>query len=248
MKFKLIKIFLLLLCVCSYLFCCYRFFLIFMENITSKTLKEELIEKINIPEDLTEDKSVQINFDELKNINQDVVGWINIKDSQINYPIVQGNNNSFYLNHSFEKKWSNYGSIFIDFNSSPQFNNYNTFIYGHHTKNGSMFGELYKFMNYDYYKEHNEIYLYTPTKNYIGIIFSAYLDSTTSDSYKKVIRTSVEYNEYLEIIKKKSNYKINVDIDTNVDKIITLYSCSHEPNKQKTDRYFIHAVLRSVED
>ncbi|MBQ9853494.1 MAG: hypothetical protein IJO57_00485, partial [Bacilli bacterium] len=86
----------------------------------------------------------------------------------------------------------------------------------------------------------------TPSGNYEAEIFSAYLDSTKSESYNQSFNSVDEFNDYITMIKKKSNYNTNVEIDTTKDKTITLYSCSHESNRQKTDRYFIHAVLRRV--
>ena len=101
-------------------------------------------------------------------------------------------------------------------------------------------------MEESFYKENKTFYLYTPNGNYEAEIFSAYLDSTTSESYNQSFNSIVEFNDYIELIIGKSNYDTDVKIDATKDKIITLYSCSHEPNRQKTDRYYIHAVLRSV--
>ncbi len=243
---KAIKILLLFIFLAMLGFSIYKINVIKKELNASEEIKEELIELVEIPEIPSEEPSFKVDFDELKKINPDVVGWIVIEGTQVNYPIVQGNDNSYYLNHSYDKKWNSLGSIFVDYQSSKDFIDYNTFIYGHHTKNGSMFGELYKYMTESFYEKNKIFYLYTPSGNYEAEIFSAYLDSTKSESYNQSFNSVDEFNDYITMIKKKSNYNTNVEIDTTKDKTITLYSCSHESNRQKTDRYFIHAVLRRV--
>lgn len=243
---KKIKILLLIVFLSSLGFSLYKISQIKKELNASEEIKEELIEMVEIPEIPSEEPSFKVDFEELKNINSDVIGWMVIEGTQINYPVVQGNNNSFYLNHSYDKKWNSLGSIFADYQSSNDFTDYNTFIYGHHTKNGTMFGELYKYMDVDFYNDHSSFYLYTPNGNYIAEIFSAYLDSTTSDSYNQKYNSKEDFKEYINMITNKSNYDTKVEVDYMNDKIITLYSCSHESDRQKTDRYFIHAVLRSI--
>lgn len=243
---KAIKVLLLFILLAMLGFSLYKINEIKKELNASEEIKEELIELVEIPEIPSEEPSFEVDFDELKKINSDVIGWIVIEGTQVNYPVVQGNNNSYYLNHSYDKKWNSLGSIFADYQSSNDFTDYNTFIYGHHTKNGSMFGELYKYMNKDFYNENNTFYLYTLNGNYEAEIFSAYLDSTISESYNQSFNSIEEFNSYIELVKEKSNYNTGVLVDATTDKIITLYSCSHESNRQKTDRYYIHAVLRSV--
>jgi len=151
---KKIKIILLFLSLVILSFSLYKIFLINKELKESNEIKEELIKIAEIPEVPMEEPTNSVDFDELKKINSNVVGWIVIEDTQVNYPIVQGKDNSYYLNHSFDKSWNSLGSIFMDYRSSNDFSDYNTFIYGHHTKNGSMFGELYKYMDATFYKEH----------------------------------------------------------------------------------------------
>lgn len=243
---KNIKILLLVILLAILSFGLYKINQLKKELDNAEKIKEELIELVEIPEVPSEEPSFEVNFDELKKINSDVIGWIVIEGTQVNYPIVQANNNTFYLSHSYDKKWNSLGSIFADYQSSNNFSDYNTFIYGHHTKNGSMFGELYKYMNKEFYESHKSFNLYTPDDNYLAEVFSAYVDSTKSDSYNQSFSSIKEFKDYINLVKEKSNYDTEIEIDVSKDKIITLYSCSHESNRQKTDRYYIHAVIRSV--
>lgn len=243
---KIIKVVLLILLFGLFGFSIFQISKIYNEKKESEEIKEELIELIDIPEIPSQDEDYKVDFAELKKINSDIIGWIIIEGTQINYPIVQGSNNSYYLNHSVEKKWNSLGSIFADYRSSSDFSDYNTFIYGHHTKNGSMFGELYKYMDYDFFLSHPTFYLYTPDEIYEARIFSAYIDDTKSESYNQNFNSLEEYKDYLKLIKEKSNYDTNIIVDANSDKMITLYSCSHDPNRQKDDRYYIHAILKKI--
>lgn len=240
---KKIKMFLLLVLLFSLIYCAFNVYKIYKEEKDANKIKEELIEIIDIPDIPSEEPEFKVNFTELAKINSDVVGWIVVEGTQINYPIVQGNDNSFYLNHSYDKKWSGFGSIFMDYTSSKDFSDYNTFIYGHHTKDGSMFGEIYKYMDYDFYREHPSFKLYTPDGNYNVKIFSAYVANTESESYNQKYSSLEEYKNYIDFVISKSNYNTNMEIDSAREKIITLYSCSREGNWRKNDRYFIHGIL-----
>lgn len=240
---KTFKILLFLVFTICAVFCFFNIYNIFKEEQDNEEIKEELIEKVEIPEVISEEPAFKVDFEELQNINKDIVGWIVIEGTQVNYPIVQGKDNSYYLNHSYEKKWSGFGSIFMDSSSSNDFSDYNTFIYGHHTKDGSMFGEIYKYLDVEFYKEHPYFYLYTPNVRYKAKVFSAYVDSSDSDSYRQLFSSKDDYKNYLNKIIKKGRYSSDAVMDFGNDKIITLYSCSREGNWTKSDRYFIHAVL-----
>jgi len=101
-------------------------------------------------------------------------------------------------------------------------------------------------MDATFYKEHPFFNLYTLTKNYKVEIISAYLDSAESDSYIQEFKTVEEYETYINTILEKSNYRTNIEFDVKTNKIITLYSCSHESNRRKEDRYFIHGVIKEM--
>lgn len=245
---KILKWFFLMIFVVLLCFSIYSIFKILNEEHHQEEIKNELIEELDIPEDPSAEPEFTVDFDYLKSINPDIVGWIVMEGTQVNYPIVQGNNNSYYLNHSYDKKWSSFGSIFMDYSSSSDFSDKNTFIYGHHTRNGSMFGEIKKYMNINFYNEHPSFYLYTPTGNYIADIFSVYTDDALSDSYDQSFTSAEEFKQYIDKVTKKSKYNTGVDVDYENDRIISLYSCSRETGYTKYERYFIHAVLRSVSE
>lgn len=237
-------IFLFLILFCYSIFSIYK---ILKEEKQQDEIKDELIEEFDISEIPSEEPEFSVDFDSLKQINSDIVGWIILEGTQVNYPIVQGSNNSYYLNHSYDKKWSSFGSIFMDYSSSSDFSDKNTFIYGHHTRNGSMFGEVNKYMDINFYQEHPFFFLYTPNGNYQVEVFSVYTADALSDSYDQSFSSEEEFKQYIEMVRNKSKYDIDVNIDTSIDRIITLYSCSREYGYSKFDRYFIHGILRKIQ-
>ena len=116
----------------------------------------------------------KIDFKKLKSQNQDIAGWIYIRGTTIDYPIVQGKDNEEYLHQDFNKKKSSSGTIFLDNNCKKDFTSDNNIIYGHHMKNGTMFAQLLKFREKSFLKKHNEIMIFTPDRTIHLKVISAY--------------------------------------------------------------------------
>lgn len=242
MKLKLCFLFIF---SCVLVFCVINIF----HNIYSENKQEEIIGSLieigDVKPSSEIDKIPQIDFSKLKEVNNAIVGWIIIDGTQVNYPIVKVKDNSYYLNHSYDKSYNSYGSIFMDYRSNENFSDLNTFIYGHYTSNGSMFGELKKYMEESFYKEHPFFYILTPNGNYKVDVISAYTDDALSSSYNAKFNDLNDYQRYIEKIRLKSRYSTDISVNYNFDKIISLYSCSHESGS-KTERYFIHGVIRKI--
>lgn len=196
---------------------------------------EQLIENVIEADETTEEN--RINWQQLKEINNDIIGWIEIENTNINYPILK-DSNLYYINHSYDKKYNKNGSIFTT-NSAP-FEDKETIIYGHNMKNGTMFSELSKYLIKDFLDTHNVIKIYTPNGDYKCIIFSAY--SIGIDDENTNIK-SLDFYERIEYYKKSSKYITNTVDD--VSKIVKLSTCSYINAKvSPTDqRYFIVATL-----
>lgn len=242
-----IKICFLFIFSCILIICAVNIFYDIYNVKQQDDIIDSLIEvgEITLPED--SDEFPKIDFEKLKEVNKDIVGWIIIEGTQVNYPIVKGSDNSYYLSHSYDKSYNVYGSIFMDYKANSHFNNLNTFLYGHYTSNGSMFGELKKYMDDSFHEEHPFFYIFTLEGNYKANVLSAYTDDALSNSYISDFHNINEYKQYLKNIIAKSRYKTNVDVDYSQDKLVTLYSCSHESGS-KTERYFVHAVLNKITD
>lgn len=129
------------------------------------------------------DMNVSIDFEGLKSVNKQVVGWIMIPDSPINYPIMQAADNQKYLTRALNGKYNKLGSIFLDYRNKNNFNDPNTIIYGHYTKNGSMFGSLHSYKKEEYLDTHRYVYIITEEGTRIYKIFSARVADVFDDVY-----------------------------------------------------------------
>lgn len=171
---------------------------------------------------------IEVDFDKLKSVNEDVVGWIYVDAlPDISYPIVKGKDNQTYLHQTYEKNYNFAGTIFVDYENSGDFSDCNTLVYGHNMKNGSMFGHLKKFREDDrLYKQDKYFWILTPERNYRYEIISAYTTGEKSDTYTLFKGPGEEFEKYLETIKGYSEIQTD-DTDLTIkDKIVTLSTCT----------------------
>ena len=178
---------------------------------------------------------IDVDITELKEKNSDTIGWINVNNTNINYPFVQTKDNSYYLNHSFDKKYNEAGWVFLDYRNNNDLNNKNTILYAHSRLDKTMFGSLSKVLKSSWYnnKDNHIIRLSTDTENTLWQIFSVY--KIPEESY--YITTNFNNNEFLNTIKQRSIHNFNTNLDTN-DKILTLSTCYSD-----TERTVVHAKL-----
>lgn len=182
---------------------------------------------------------IDVDITELKEKNSDTVGWINVNNTNINYPFVQTKDNSYYLNHSFDKKYNEAGWVFLDYRNSKDLNNKNTILYAHSRLDKTMFGSLSKVLKSSWYnnKDNHIIRLSTDTENTLWQIFSVYKIPEESYYITTNFNTNEEYSKFLNTIKQRSIHNFNTNLDTN-DKILTLSTCYSD-----TERTVVHAKL-----
>lgn len=182
---------------------------------------------------------IDVDITELKDKNSDTVGWINVNNTNINYPFVQTKDNSYYLNHSFDKKYNEAGWVFLDYRNSKDLNNRNTILYAHSRLDKTMFGSLSKVLKSSWYnnKDNHIIRLSTDTENTLWQIFSVYKIPEESYYITTNFNNNEEYNKFLNTIKQRSIHNFNTNLDTN-DKILTLSTCYSD-----TERTVVHAKL-----
>lgn len=179
-----------------------------------------------------------IDFEGLSKINQDVAGWIKIDDTAINYPILQGKDNQYYLNKTMEGIKNGSGSIFMDYRVNKDFSSLNTIIYGHNMKNKSMFATLLNYKDKSYFDTHKYVWIITPKDSYKYEVFSAY-KCTVKEGVYQIGFEGEEYSNYLKSSTSRSYYDTGAIASEN-DKIITLSTCT---NNDKDERYVIQAKL-----
>ena len=199
----------------------------------------ELIQDV-ITQEENEEKP-KIDWEKLENINKNIIGWIKIEGTHIDYPILQDNANLKYLNRSFNGKYNPNGSIFT-LNDKP-FQEDETIIYGHNMKSTIMFSELDKYMNEEFYREHSSFKIYTKTQNYKATVFSCYSINVYQEEMN--IKT-LNFDEKVDYYKKASKYSTkNMG---NSKKILKLSTCSYLNNHTTptNQRYYIIANLEEI--
>ena len=180
-----------------------------------------------------------IDFSSLSELNPDVIGWIYFETMDVNYPIVQGEDNDFYLHHGFYKEENNSGCIFMDTESSPDFSSENSFIYGHNMKNQSMFARLNQYAEESFFQENKTFVIYTPTSMMRYEIYSCYPARLDLDSFTYRFDTQDEYAKWMETVKGRSLYETGVTPDAS-EKTVTLMTCTP---KGSNYRFLVHGRL-----
>jgi len=181
---------------------------------------------VQIPPDPEPDTCPTVDFDALRVINPDIVAWLICEGTRINYPVVQGSDNDYYLKHLFDGKRNNAGCLFVDSNNEPGFVDHNTVIYGHHMKDKSMFQALTEYKTQAFYEKHPQMILLTPDGNYTIDLFAGYVTDIKADSWKLWFDSNTEFKEWLRETRSKSTFQSEVEIST-ADKFITLSTCSY---------------------
>lgn len=199
---------------------------------------EEVVKESVIP------VSLQIDYAQLKTINEDFVGWIYYEPLELSYPIVRGNDNEYYTHYTFENESNSSGAIFMDFLNRPNFEDFNTIIYGHNMRNGTMFGSLKKLLNDNSIIEENPyFYIFTENRAFMYEIASVYITNSESATYD-LIETEEDQSNYIEYIKGVSTWSWDKEIVPQ-DKIVTLSTCH---GLHSTNRTVVHGVLIAAED
>ena len=194
----------------------------------------------SVPEQPQEAPAVlTVDFEVLQAINKDIVAWISADDGVINYPVVHGSDNEYYLTHLVDGTVNKNGSIFVDFRHEPGFVDRNTFIYGHNMLNGTMFANLSLYGTAGYYDQHRSLELVTPEGSYSLQVFSGYVTPGDSDIYQLTYRDDAEFEAYLEKIRLLSDFTSDVEV-TARDRIVTLSTCTYD---YEDARYVLHCRL-----
>ncbi len=181
-----------------------------------------------------------VDFDALSAINSDVTGWIYVEGTNINYPIVQGEDNSHYLHYTFSGQENRVGSIFMDYRCQADFSDRNTVIYGHRLSDKTMFTALKNYKKQSYYDAHPYYVIVTPEKKYVVEIFSGYVASVDDEAWQLNFSSDDEFSEWLADTKAKSKFKSKVTPTVN-DLVVTLSTCTYEFDNA---RYVLFGILR----
>jgi sortase, srtB family len=207
---------------------------------------DENTELVNKEEDTTSDywyyikfPLIDVDINKLKEKNSDTVGWINVNNTNINYPYVQGKDNNYYLDHSFDKKYNEAGWVFLDYRNDKNLSNKNNILYAHSRLDKTMFGSLSKTLKSNWYnnKDNHIIRLSTETENTMWQIFSVYKIPEETYYITTNFNSDNDYQKFLNTIKERSIHNFSTNLTTE-DKILTLSTCYSD-----TERTVVHAKL-----
>ena len=182
---------------------------------------------------------ISVDFFDLKEVNKEVAGWIQVNGTNINYPYVQAKNNSYYLTHAFDKSYNSAGWVFLDYRNNTDLNDKNNIIYAHGRYDKTMFGTLRNALTNGWLKNKNNfaIKIATPNGSSLWQVFSIYHIPTTSDYLQINFSSDSEFLTFANKLLKRSAYNFGTKL-TKDDKILTLSTCYNEK-----ERVVLHAKL-----
>ncbi len=221
---------LLIVLIAVFLFAAYKLGSYWLEKLRSDKLLNEANQFVDIvmPEDSQQEgtennapEKVDIDFEALQGLNDDVVAWIYCPGTKINYPVLQTNNNDYYLNRLLDGTYNINGSIFMDYRNESDFTDGNTLIYGHHMQSGAMFASLTKYKDQKHYDAHPYIYVLTPTQNYRLELFAGCI----VDCYSPIFSTEMTDDLIAEFVK---NSKFDSTVTKPTGPVVTLSTCTYE--------------------
>lgn len=187
--------------------------------------KETIIEAVIEEDDPNDPLNRVIDWETLKNINEDVVGWIYIPDTSVDYPILVGTTDDQYLNMDIERNKSSLGSIFSYTDTSRNLTDARTVLLGHNMRDYQMFGELKRYLDDDFRNNHTKVYIYTEDRTLELTVFSVFVCKETDDIlWDDTKLGTVEYQKLLQELAVRNNYPdINME---NISNLYNMQSCS----------------------
>ena len=187
-----------------------------------------------------------VNWDYLRSVNSDVVGWIYCAGTQINYPVVQTFDNEFYLHRDFTSQQPNTsGTLFVDPNATLGVTYSNYIIYGHNMKDGSMFAAIEDYVAQSYYDEHPVMYYLTPTQNYRIDLIAGRIVESTLDNYPGYFSNDQEFSNYLNDITSHSFFGTHAGVNTGYQ-LVTMSTCDYSGN-YNDPRFLLQGMLVPIQ-
>ena len=247
-----ILLFMVLLAI--FVFCFIRLICWTKDNKVSKEILEDVNELVEVKEETTDEAKkeedetkilasdpywdfintsfLSIDYSKLIEKNKDIIGWVKVNSTNINYPVVQYSDNEYYLTHDLYRNYNGGGWVFLDYRNKNDFNNKNSIIYAHGRENKTMFGTLKNILNKEWYQNKDNYVIKTSSLSgsYVWQVFSVYKTPNTNDYIKTNFNADSEYQTFLNLITKRSIYNFNTNATIN-NKILTLSTCFDDNSK-----------------
>lgn len=250
-----------LLCLAVFLFSAWKLVGIFQEYREAEQLYNDAANEfttLNSDQDkehavpvptMREQAPVEVDFSKLLKINDDIIGWIYMEDTVVNYPLLQGENNLYYLDKTMYKKYLASGSIYLDCDNEPDFSDAHSIIFGHNMKNHTMFGDLSDLRDEDYLKEHPYVDLILTDGTWMRYeICSVYRAHVEDGTFRAPLNKAKNFKPFMELITEKNMHadsELDLPVVQEEDKVLTLSTCTED--SADLERFVVHAVLVSVD-
>lgn len=192
----------------------------------------------------SEDGMADISVAALQEASRDVIGWIRIPDTALSYPIVQGEDNDYYLNHAWNGAVTSVGSIFMDYRCVEDFSDFNTILYGHRMKDGSMFASLKYYSKADYWDAHPYVYIKGADRTRQYAVFAAYEAPVKACTYERNPEGEEPRQAVIDYALEQSVIRTGV-IPAATDRILTLSTCTGDGYDT---RWVVQAMELPAED
>ena len=189
-------------------------------------LKDYLADRA-VYNEISEQAGEEIDFDALRKINPDIIGWLYYEDTIIDYPVVQGENNEMYLSMLFDRTWGGCGTLFADCITEAPFRQFNTIVYGHHMKDGTMFACLKELRDPEYCAKHPKLELTTPEGKFDLEIWAFLNEPADSTIYTTNFVLEEDKQAYLALTESLADYVTDVKVSTE-DRLVMLSTCAYE--------------------
>lgn len=246
---KLVSRLITIACLGVFLFAAHGLFDIFMDYYQNRQMLSDVqdtfytasAEGDHQKKGSADSETIRPGFEELLKQNPDVVGWLTLDGTQIDYPILQSSNNQTYLTQNYDDSESRAGSIFLDYRNDVGADELNTVVYGHRMKDGSMFQHLTKYLDEDFLASHPTFEFDTLYDSYEAEVFAVYNTLTDFNYIQTDFDHELEYAELLGDIRETSKFETDVDVTTE-DQIITLSTCDYELDENE-GRLVVQAKL-----
>lgn len=223
----------IILVVCTIVFICSSVLLLkaVINEYNNKKLHEELSKLVSTTEKADGDKTTVPDYSALYAKNSDFIGWITVPNTTINYPVMQCSNNNYYTNHNFENKWDKRGEIFMDYQNNPIDLDASTILYGHNSYNATMFSELIKYLEIEFYKSNPVFEFNTLYKAYKWKIYGVFITSAKPEEDNDYVFNYIypymdgeNFDGFIKEVNKRRLYVTDVDINDD-DNMLILSTC-----------------------
>lgn len=181
---------------------------------------------------------IKVDFGKLKSINPDIKGWLYNDAIGVNYPVLQGKDNTQYIKHLPTGAYSENGTLFFDFRNAS--GDKHILVYGHNMYDGSMFGKLQRYNNQEFYNQNPVFYFYDENNTYRLDVISAHYTNDTDFTY--ALGENLDIEEYVEYIKNNSCISTNAKYEKG-DTIVTLSTCAY---LKDGNRFVVHCVIEKI--